>query len=128
MIEFIFRAVAEIFGFTLKATTWLCFTEQTLPEISAIGGIVVSIVATWVANFALKKWGVHKRWCDVISTIITSLATIALTGVFYHFEHITALELATIILAIIGIGLFATRKFIENRSNETYRSNAEACY
>lgn len=128
MIEFIFRAVAEIFVFTLKATTWLCVTEQTLPEISAVGGIVVSIVATWFANFALKKLGVHKRWCDVISTIITSLATIALTGVFYHFEHITAWELTIIVLVVIDIGLFATRKFIENWSDENYRNNAKACY
>lgn len=128
MIEFIFRAVAEIFGFTLKATTWLCVAEQTLPEISAIGGIVVSIAATWVVNFALKKLGAHKRWCDVISAIITSLATIALTGVFYRFEHITALELATIILAIISIGLVATRICIKNWSNETYRNYAEARY
>lgn len=128
MIEFIFKFIAEIYCFALKVGTWLFVTEQTLPEISAVGGCIVAMVVPWIANFVLKKLKVRGKWLDIVSTIASSLSTIALTVVIYHFEHINEWALATIILAIISIGLFGIRKFIENWSDETYRSNAEACY
>lgn len=128
MIEFIFSLIAELFGLMLKVSTWIFAVEKILPDIGIVGGWIVSLLAIWAVNFIVTRSGRFKKIANAISTLLSSVVTIVLTSIFYKLGHITALELATIILAIIGIGLFATRKCIENWSDETYRNNAESCY